>query len=108
MRKTILTLISALSLSSVFGQSADELIGVIPTDSVRIAGVSGTQILKTISTLWEYSLDNKQFIKEPIIVYATDNGKEESGLDLLFGLPSLTRHNKVTINFKDMWIQFSE
>lgn len=82
--------------------------GVTPTDSVRIAGVGGTQTLKTISTLWEYSLDNKQFIKEPIIVYATDNGKEESGLDLLFGLPSLTRHNKVTINFKDMWIQFSE
>lgn len=82
--------------------------GVTPTDSVRIAGVGGTQTLKTISTLWEYSLDNKQFIKEPIIVNATDNGKEESGLDLLFGLPSLTRHNKVTINFKDMWIQFSE
>lgn len=27
MRKTILTLVSVLSLSSVFGQSADELIG---------------------------------------------------------------------------------
>ena len=82
--------------------------GIVPTDSVRIAGIGGTQTLKTISTLWEYSLDNKQFTQEPITVNTTADGEGEDGLDFLFGLPSLIRHNKVIINFKDMWIQFLE
>ena len=82
--------------------------GMISNDSVCLAGVGGTHTIKTISTSWAYSVDGKHFFEEPVTVNTTTDGKGEEGFDFLFGLPSLTCHNRVTINFKDMWIQFSE
>lgn len=80
---------------------------VILNDSVRIAGIGGIKVLKTIPCLWEYSLDGNHFMKESIVVNTDSDMAGVSKYDCLFGLPSFTKHDYVTINFKNMWIHFS-
>ena len=79
---------------------------IMPTDTIRMAGLGGVQIAKSISTTWEYSADRVHFVKEPIIIHTEPVSPVTDNWDCLFGLPSFTRYNKVILNFKDMWVQF--
>ncbi|MEG1616661.1 MAG: retropepsin-like aspartic protease [Bacteroidales bacterium] len=81
---------------------------VIPDDSVRIAGIGGVKILKTISTSWEYSINGTQFMKEPVTINLNEDSDADgvSKYDCLFGLPSFSKYDCVTINFKDMFLDF--
>lgn len=81
---------------------------VVPNDSVRIAGIGGVKILKTISTSWEYSIDGSHFVKEPITINTNEDSDANSvsKYDCLFGLPSFSKYDCVIINFKDMFLKF--
>lgn len=81
---------------------------VVPEDSVRIAGIGGVKILKTISTPWEYSINGSHFVKEPVTINTNEDSDANgvSKYDCLFGLPSFSKYDCVIINFKDMFLKF--
>ncbi|MDD2962238.1 MAG: retropepsin-like aspartic protease [Muribaculaceae bacterium] len=80
---------------------------VVADDSVRIAGIGGVKILKTFSTSWEYSIDGSRFMKEPVTINIDEDSDSDgvSRYDCLFGLPSFSGFDCVTINFKDMFVK---
>ncbi|MEG2639585.1 MAG: retropepsin-like aspartic protease [Clostridiales bacterium] len=81
---------------------------VVPDDSVRIAGIGGVKILKTISTSWEYSINGSHFMKEPVAININEDSDADgvSKYDCLFGLPSFSKYDCVIINFKEMFLKF--
>lgn len=81
---------------------------VVPDDSVRIAGIGGVKILKTISTSWEYSINGSHFMKEPVTINMNEDSDADgvSKYDCLFGLPSFSKYDCVIINFKEMFLKF--
>ncbi len=80
---------------------------IVPDDSVRIAGIGGVKILKTISASWEYSIDGSHFMEEPVTMNINEDSDADgvSKYDCLFGLPSFSKYDCVTINFKDMFLK---
>lgn len=98
---------SKTSLSMKYYKENQRLFAdITPTDTTRMAGLGGVQIVKSISTTWEYSVDHSHFVKEPIIIHTEPVSPVTDNWDCLFGLPSFTRWNKVILNFKDMWVEF--
>lgn len=91
--------------SKYYAINKDLFNGIAPDDSLRIAGVGGVKIQKIISTSWEYSTDGSHFMKEPIIINTESDAAVISKYDCHFGLPSLTKYDCVTINFKDMFLK---
>ena len=82
--------------------------GIEPTDSVRMAGLGGIKITRSIPYEWHYGIDKATIYKDAVSVAADSEQNLVAQYDCCIGLPTLVRHNRVTINFKDMWISFSD
>lgn len=86
-------------------KNKDSFSDITSTDTLRIAGMGGIEMMKTIPTFLEYTIDGIHYIKEPIKMNVEIGKSMDS--DAWFGLSSLTKYNKVILNFKDMWAKFS-
>ncbi len=80
--------------------------GVVPNDSVRVAGAGGTSVNKTFRYNWEYEIGDAKELCDSVHVDVPTTASNKE-YDCLLGLPSLVPHNHVTINFKDMWLNLS-
>lgn len=89
--------------SKYYNQNKSLFTGIVPNDSVRIAGVGGVKTSKTFSIKWEYEIGKTKASLDSIRV-STDTAEQ---YDCLFGLSSLIQHDLVIINFKDMWTKLS-
>lgn len=92
--------------SKYYNRNKSLFLDIVPRDSVRMAGIGGVKIGRTLSTQWEYRIGDSTSFTEPIVVNTDQNADVMSQYDCLFGLPSLTKHDLVIINFQNMWIDF--
>ena len=82
--------------------------GKTAKDSISIAGVGGAQTgIRIIPTDWSYEIADNKFKHDSICV-ETDPVQNMDSYDCLFGLQTMTCHNKMRLNFKDMWMRFEE
>lgn len=93
--------------SRYYAANRNLFVGITPNDSIRMAGIGGVEIVKAISTTWEYRVGDGHYMNEPILVSTDENVGFVSKYDCLLGLPSLAQYDCVTINFKDMWVRLS-
>ncbi|MGL5789305.1 MAG: hypothetical protein ACRCXV_05430, partial [Bacteroidales bacterium] len=82
--------------------------GIEPTDLVRMAGLGGVKTTRSIPYEWHYGIDKTTIYKDTVSVAADSEQNLADQYDCFIGLPTLVQHNRVTINFKDMWISFSD
>ena len=87
-----------------YKKNANSFKGKIATDSLRMAGVGGVNVVKTIPVSWTYTLAGEQYTETNIPVVASSEQNEE--YDCRIGLPTLMAHRKFIINFKNMWMSF--
>ena len=76
--------------------------GRTATDSLRMAGIGGVNVVKTIPVSWTFTLAGEQYTETNIPVVTSSEQNEE--YDCRIGLPTLMAHRKFIINFKNMWI----
>ncbi len=81
--------------------------GIVPNDSVRVAGAGGTFVNQTIKYLWEYEIGDAKELCDSVHVDVPTTASDNKQYDCALGLPSLVPHDRVTINFKDMWLNLS-
>lgn len=92
-------------LTTAYYQKNKKLFDVlIPTDSVKIAGIGNTEYHRTISIPWEYSFYNNDFKCVPISINTAEDNSATQNYDCLLGTPFMTRYKKIIINLNDMWI----
>jgi len=92
--------------SKYYNRNKSLFLNIVPNDSIRMAGIGGVKTGRTISTEWEYRIGDNASFTEPIVVNTNQNADVISQYDCLFGLPSLTKHDLVIINFQNMWVDF--
>ena len=80
--------------------------GRTATDSLRMAGVGGVNVVKTIPVSWTFTLAGEQYTETNIPVVTSSEQNEE--YDCRIGLPTLMAHRKFIINFKNMWMRFED
>ncbi len=98
---------STTGLSSrYYSRSQSMFEGVVPNDSVRAAGAGGTSVNKTFRYNWEYEIGDAKELCDSVHVDVPTTAPDKE-YDCLLGLPSLVPHDRVTINFKDMWLNLS-
>lgn len=93
--------------SKYYNRNKSLFLGITPNDSIRMAGIGGIKVAKTISTQWEYRISDADYSKDSVIINTDTDIDVVSQYDCLFGLPSLTQHDLVIINFKNMWVKLS-
>lgn len=80
--------------------------GMAASDSLRMAGVGGVKVTKTITVPWSYTLAGKKYEITGIPVAVSSNYSED--YDCCIGLPMMMAHKKLIVNFKDMWMKFED
>lgn len=90
--------------SKYYNRNKSLFMGITPNDSIRMAGIGGIKIAKTISTQWEYRINDTDYSEDSVMINTDLDADVISQYDCLFGLPSLTKHDLVIINFKNMSI----
>lgn len=93
--------------SKYYNRNKSLFLGITPTDSIRMAGIGGVKVSKVISAPWEYRIGDANFLKDSVTINTDADTDIVSQNDCLFGLPSLTQHDLIIFNFKDMWAKFS-
>ncbi len=84
----------------------DLFTGKVASDSINVAGLGGAHTnIKVIPTDWSYGIAGKAYKCYSIYV-ETSQVQDKNSYDCLFGLQTMTCHNKMRLNFKDMWIRF--
>ena len=73
---------------------------------IRMAGVGGVNVVKTIPVSWTFTLAGEQYTETNIPVVTSSEQNEE--YDCRIGLPTLMAHRKFIINFKNMWMRFED
>lgn len=91
-----------------YGRNKLRFEGIEPTDSVRMAGLGGVKITRSIPYEWHYGIDKATIYKDTVSIAADSEQNLVDQYDCFIGLPTLVQHNRVTINFKEMWISFSD
>ena len=80
----------------------------VANDSINAAGIGGVHTgIKVIPTDWSYEIAGNEYKSDSIYVEAV-RVQDKDSYDCLFGLQTMTCHNKMRLNFKDMWIRFEE
>ena len=74
------------------------------TDSIRYAGAGGVGISKIFRTNMRYRIGDRTVESDSIAVSA-EGETQASEYDMLYGLPEMTRFDKMIVNFKNMWIR---
>lgn len=77
---------------------------VVPTDSIRYAGIGGVGYTKIAYVPLQYRVGTEVVGCDSIAI-ALQGDIQASEYDMLFGLPTMTSFDKMTINFQDMWIK---
>lgn len=77
---------------------------LIPTDSIRYAGAGGVGYSKIAKTKMRYRIGGKT-IESDSVAIAIDGDIQATQYDMLYGLPEMTRFDRMILNFKDMWIK---
>lgn len=93
--------------SSYYRRNRSLFSAVTPNDSIRMAGVGGIKISKSFSTRWEYRIGDTDYVEDSVVVNADTDANVVSQYDCWLGLPTFTRHDRVIINFNEMWVRFS-
>lgn len=93
--------------SKYYHQNKELFLGITPSDSIRMAGIGGIKVAKTISTQWDYRINDTDCSEDSVVINTDLDVDAVSQYDCLFGLSSLTQHDLVTINFKDMCMKLS-
>lgn len=82
--------------------------GKTAKDSISMGGLGGAHTdIRIIPTEWSYEIAGNKFRHDSICVL-TEQIHDMGSYDCLFGLQTMASHNKMRINFKDMWIRFEE
>ncbi|MBS7372604.1 MAG: aspartyl protease family protein, partial [Muribaculaceae bacterium] len=89
-----------------YKKNENRFTGRTATDSLRMAGVGGVNVVKTIPVSWTFTLAGKQYTETNIPVVTSSEQNEE--YDCRIGLPTLMAHKKFIINFKNMWMRFED
>ena len=74
------------------------------TDSIRYAGAGGVGISKIFRTNMRYRIGDRRVESDSIAV-SIEGDIQASEYDMLYGLPEMTKFDKMIVNFKDMWIR---
>lgn len=77
---------------------------MVPTDSIRYAGIGGVGYTKIAYVPLQYRVGT-EVVDCDSIATALQGDIQASEYDMLFGLPTMTSFDKMTINFQDMWIK---
>ncbi len=77
---------------------------MMPTDSIRYAGIGGVGYTKIAYVPLQYRVGTEVVGCDSIAI-ALQGDIQASEYDMLFGLPTMTSFDKMTINFQDMWIK---
>ncbi len=78
----------------------------ITADTLRGAGMGGVIEFMAFKHLWDYKVGNISCTDSVLVITTPGHGALSDKYDCLFGLPTLAHHDRVTINFKDMWVGF--
>ena len=89
-----------------YKKNENRFTGRTATDSLRMAGVGGVNVVKTIPVSWTFTLAGEQYTETNIPVVTSSEQNEE--YDCRIGLPTLMAHKKFIINFKNMWMRFED
>lgn len=80
--------------------------GRVANDSINVGGLGGAHIgIKVLPTYWSYEIAGNEYKADSIYIEITSIQNNDS-YDCLFGLQTMTCHNKMRLNFKDMWMRF--
>ncbi len=90
--------------SRYYIRNKDLFDGIAPGDSVRGAGAGGTFVNQTIKYYWEYEIGDAKELCDSVHVDVPTTASDNKQYDCALGLPSLVPHDRVTINFKDMFM----
>lgn len=72
----------------------------------NVGGIGGVHIgIKVIPTDWSYEIAGNKYKSDSIYIETTPIQDNDS-YDCLFGLQTMTTHDKMQLNFKDMWVKF--
>lgn len=74
------------------------------TDSIRYAGGGGVGVSKIFRTNMRYRVGDRTVESDSISVSA-EGDIQASDYDMLYGLPEMTKFDKMIVNFKNMWIR---
>lgn len=77
---------------------------LVPTDSIRYAGIGGVGYTMTAYVPLKYKIGNRVTVCDSIAI-ALQGDIQASEYDMLFGLPTMTPFDRMTINFQDMWVK---
>ncbi len=88
-----------------YGRNGELFADMQPTDSLRMAGAGGVSVMRTVPLAWEYEAGGVHVVGDTVQV-AVEGGEADVPYDCLLGLPSLMRHDEMTVNFRDMWMSF--
>lgn len=76
---------------------------IVPTDSLRYAGIGGVGYIKTAYVPLKYRIGEKEAVCDSVAI-ALQGDIQASEYDMLFGLPTMTSFDRMTINFQNMWV----
>ncbi len=86
-----------------YQKNRDLFKGRSATDSIRYAGAGGIGISKVFHTNLKYKIGDRT-VKTDSIAVAVEGDIQASTHDMLYGLPEMTKFNKMIINFRRMWV----
>lgn len=86
-----------------YQKNRDLFKGRTATDSIRYAGAGGVGISKIFHTNLNYKIGDRT-VKTDSIAVAVEGDIQASTHDMLYGLPEMTKFNKMIINFRQMWV----
>ncbi len=76
-----------------------------PTDTLRYAGIGGVHISNAYTIDWDYQIGHNTGVCPSVSV--TDAGEEKQYQGNL-GLTFMTRFDRITLNFIDMWVELRD
>lgn len=86
-----------------YKRNRDLFEGRVPTDSIRYAGAGGVGVARIFRTKMRYGIGDR-IVETDSLGVSAEGDIQGSTHDMLYGLPEMTRFDKMIINFKDMWV----